>query len=81
MPKSKSNRSKKTYLLKNISNKSLNFLANRVGNVGKLGSRAVRISRNIVGVGTGAANRVLGVGVSLGRKISKRVRKSIRRKK
>ena len=84
MPKSRSPKSRKNknpYFLKQISNKSLNFVANRVGNVGKLGSGAIRISRNIVGLGTGAANRVLGATGRIGRSVRNRVRKSISRKK
>ena len=92
MPKSssKSRRSRRTktrksrnnnpYFLKNISNQTFGILANGVKGVGNVGSGAVRLSGRIVGVGTGAANQVLGVGGRIGRTVRNSVKKSIKRR-
>ena len=89
MPKSssKSRKSRRTksgkstpYFLKNISNKTFGILANGVKGVGNIGSGAVRLSGRIVGVGTGAANQVLGATGRVGRTVRNSVRKSIRRR-
>jgi len=79
--RTKSGKSKNIYFLKNISNQTFGLLANGVKGVGNLGSGAVRLSGRVVGVGTGAANQVLGASRRVVNKVSKRARKSIRRKK
>lgn len=86
MPKTRKTRSRRNLKNKNplvfrkLSNVAFNGLERGVNGVGRLGKGAVRITGRVVGVGTGAANTVLGTVGRLGRRITKRARNSLRKK-
>jgi hypothetical protein len=88
MPKSRRNTYKNKSKNKNqnprvfrkLGNGTFKLLQNGVRGVSNLGTGALRITGNVVRVGTGAANTVLGSASRIGTKVSGHVRKSLKRR-
>ena len=77
--KSKMSRNGNSRVFRKAGNKTFKLLERGIKGVGNLGVGAVRLSGRVVSIGTGAANRVLGISGRIGKSLSKRARKSLRR--
>ena len=84
MPKTRRNiyksKSKNPRVFRNIGNGTINLLQKSVRGVSTLGKGALRVTGRVLRVGTGAANSVLGSASRIGSRVSKHVRKSIKRR-
>jgi len=77
--KSKQSRNNNPRVFRKAGSKTFKFLERGMKGVGNLGVGALRLSGRVVSIGTGAANRVLGVTGRIGSRMSKRTRKTLRR--